>query len=377
MPQSRVSADTESRGQQTAPADTVPYPLHAIYFYLTEGCNLCCRHCWIEPPHEAKGRTYPVLDVGLFKLAIEQAKTLGLRSVKLTGGEPLLHPRIAEILEYLAGEDVNLVVETNGVLCTQELAQKIVACKNSFASVSLDGADAETHEWVRGVPGSFDAAVNGVKNLVAAGLKPQIIMSIMRRNSKQVESIVRLAESIGAASVKFNIIQPTARGEKIHESGEALSIAEMEEIAGWVETDLAQRTPIKLYFDHPPAFRPLGRVFSADGSGCLTCGIMGVLGVLADGSYALCGIGETIPELIFGHISTGPLKELWNNNPVLREIRQGMPHRIEGICSKCIMINICMGKCIAQNYYRTRNLWEPFWYCKEAEDAGIFPASRK
>ena len=377
VPQAQISSVIENRGQQTASTDNIVYPLHTIYFYLTEGCNLCCRHCWIEPPHEAKGRSYPVLDVGLLKLAVEQAKTLGLTSVKLTGGEPLLHPRIAEILEYLTAEDIRLVVETNGVLCTPELAQKVAACKNPFASVSLDGADAETHEWVRGVSGSFNAAVNGLKNLAAAGLKPQIIMSIMRRNRNQVEDLVRLAESIGAASVKFNIIQPTARGEKIHEAGEALSTAEMEELGQWVETDLAMRTPLKLYFDHPLAFRPLGRMFAAGGNGCSRCGILGILGVLASGSYALCGIGETVPELIFGHVSTGPLKEVWNNNPVLREIRQGLPDRLEGICRQCLMKNICLGSCIAQNYYRTRNLWAPFWYCNEAEHAGLFPTTRK
>ena len=97
-------------------------------------------------------------------------------------------------------------------------------------SVSLDGSDAETHEWVRGVEGSFKAAQNGVRNLVVAGLKPQIIMSIMRQNRDQMESVVRLAESLGAGSVKFNLIQPTARGEKMHDAGETMTIDELFEI---------------------------------------------------------------------------------------------------------------------------------------------------
>jgi MoaA/NifB/PqqE/SkfB family radical SAM enzyme len=49
-----------------------------------------------------------------------------------------------------------------------------------------------------------------MKSNVKAGLKPQIIMTIMRRNKDQMEAVVRMAESLKCGSVKFNIVQPTA-----------------------------------------------------------------------------------------------------------------------------------------------------------------------
>ena len=104
--------------------------------------------------------------------------------------------------------------------CSQEIAEKIVKCKRPFVSVSLDGTDAKTHEWVRGVKGSFEAALNGVRNLVKVGLQPQIIMSVMNTNKSQMEGIVRLAERENAESVKFNIVTPTARGEQMHDAGQ-------------------------------------------------------------------------------------------------------------------------------------------------------------
>ncbi|UCD90507.1 MAG: radical SAM protein, partial [Desulfobacterales bacterium] len=200
------------------------YPLSQLYFYLTEGCNLRCRHCWVAPKFQDQSHFYPVLSAKRFESIIEQGKSLGLSSVKLTGGEPLLHPAIDNILEYLKPQDIDLTIETNGVLCTTEIARKIRACKNPFVSVSLDGADAETHEWIRGVSGSFEAALEGIRNLVDAGIAPQIIMCIMKHNQDQVEPLVRLAETLGAESVKFNITQPTARGKKLHESRETLTI---------------------------------------------------------------------------------------------------------------------------------------------------------
>jgi SynChlorMet cassette radical SAM/SPASM protein ScmF len=352
------------------------YPLNQIYFYLTEGCNLRCRHCWIAPKFQTKDCSYPVLSVDLFKSIVEQGKPLGLSGVKLTGGEPLMHPQISDILDYMKSEGLNLTIETNGVLCTPEIAQQIAECNNHFVSVSLDGADAETHEWVRGIPGCFEAALDGVRHLVQAGMKPQIIMSVMRRNKDQMEPMVRLAESLGAESVKFNLIQPIARGENLHKSGDTLTIEELVDLGSWVENGLSSSTELRVVYDHPAAFRPLGNMFGEDGDGCSTCGILGILGVLADGSYALCGIGEHVPELVFGRAAENRLEEVWKRTDVLNELREGLAERLEGICGDCLMKNVCLGSCVAQNYYRSQHLWTPFWYCEEARKAGLFPETR-
>jgi SynChlorMet cassette radical SAM/SPASM protein ScmF len=352
------------------------YPLNQIYFYLTEGCNLRCRHCWIAPKYQSENDSYAALDLGLFKSIVEQAKPLGLTGVKLTGGEPLLHPQIKEMLEYIQTEDLSMTLETNGVLCTAELAEKMAACKEPFVSVSVDGADSWTHEWVRGVKGCFKAALRGIQNLAEVGLRPQVIMTIMRHNKEQMEAVVRLAERSGASSLKFNIVQPTARGEKLHNSGEALGIRELVDLGRWVETTLSDSSPLPLYFSHPAAFRPLGKMFCTNGDGCGVCGILGILGVLANNSYALCGIGETVPDLVFGHAGIDRLEDVWTNTPVLREIREKLPHRLEGICGHCLMKEICLGNCLAQNYYNNKSLWEPFWFCEEAQKLGLFPETR-
>ena len=352
-------------------------PLNALYFYLTEGCNLRCRHCWIEPPHQTARRKHPAIDPDLFRHILQQAKPLGLSSVKLTGGEPLMHPRIGEILSILREEKIRFSVETNGVLCTPELARVLARSGMYHVSVSLNGADADTHEWVRGVKGCFDKAIEGIRNIMEAGIRPQVIMSLMRQNVDQIEAVVRLSESLGASSVKFNIVQPTARGVKMHQAGETLSIGEIVRLGEWVENGLSSATRLPLHYSHPAAFRPLGKMYGREGSGCGICGIYGILGVLAGGSYALCGIGEHVPELIFGHASNDSLADVWQTNPVLLEIREGLPRTLGGICGECLMKRVCLGSCIAQNYYRSRNLWAPFWFCEEADKEGLFPESRK
>lgn len=352
------------------------FSLNQIYFYLTGDCNLRCRHCWISPGFSSDGRSRTFLDFDLFRGIIAQAKPLGLSGVKLTGGEPLIHPRILDVIRHVRDAQLALSVETNGVSCTPELAATIAQCRNTNVSVSLDGSDAQTHDWMRGVPGSFDAAVEGIGTLVGAGVRPQIIMSLVKRNRDQIEKVVSLAESLAVASVKFNIVQPTARGLGMRKAGETLTIEELVGLGHWVEHQLAHRTSVRLIFSHPPAFRPLRRVLGPDASGCQGCGILGIIGVLADGSYALCGIGRTVPELVFGTAAKDALEEVWRESTVLNEIRAGLPDRLTGVCRQCLLMPRCLGECLAQNYSRTRDLWAPYWYCEEAFRHGLFPSTR-
>ncbi len=350
------------------------YKLNQIYFYLTEGCNLACRHCWISPKYQTDGHTYPSLDLDIFRYILRQAKTMNVPAIKLTGGEPLIHPQIRDILNMIRNEGFSLTIETNGILVTSDIAEMLATFKGLFVSVSLDGVDPETYEWIRGVKGSFENALNGIRNLVKYGIHPQIIMTIMRYNKDQIEPMIRLAEALNAGSVKFNLLQPIARGEKMHELGETLDIEELIRLGEWVDNELSESTKLRVIYDYPIAFRPLSKIFGGKGSG--VCGIHGILGVLSDGSYALCGIGENVPELVFGDAKKDRLEDVWNNNTILQEIREGIPSKLEGICGDCLMKARCFGSCIAQNYYRYKKLWAPFWFCEQAEDKGLFPKSR-
>jgi len=356
------------------PAPECGYYLDQIYFYLTEGCNLRCRHCWIVPKYDAGNQRWPAIPFDLFRDIVEQGKPLGLRGVKLTGGEPLIHPDIDVILDYIAAAKLRLTIETNGLELTPERAAKIRQAKAPFVSISLDGADAETHEWVRGVEGCFEAALRGLRNCVDAGLRPQVIMSVMRRNAGQLEALAHLAAENGAASVKFNIVMPAARGRDLHKTGETLSIQELVELGLWIESFLVKTSPLKVIHSHPFAFKPLSAIYGNGDRG--RCGIFGIIGVLGNGKYALCGIGETVPELLFGDAREKKLAGVWNNNPVLNALRQGLPRDLKGICGDCLMKNQCLGSCIANNYYLNQDLLAPFWYCQEALEAGLFPASR-
>ena len=86
------------------PHTKLPYPLHSIYFYPTESCNLRCIHCWIHPVHAADKTAYDSqnrknITVETKERVVQDALPLGLGHIKFTGGEPFLNPYMFEYLE--------------------------------------------------------------------------------------------------------------------------------------------------------------------------------------------------------------------------------------------------------------------------------------
>ncbi len=180
--------------------------------------------------------------------AVIEAKPLGLCHAKLTGGEPLLHPRFVGIVDMLTAEGLQMNMETNGTLMTAELGRHLKEKTNvSFISISLDGADAKTHDRFRGVVGAYDAALRGLAHLTDAGYSNvQVIMSVHRGNLDQIDGLVRLVADRGAGSVKFNPVSFAGRGTTMHERGETLDYEERMALAAAVREELPET------FLHPP-----------------------------------------------------------------------------------------------------------------------------
>jgi len=355
-------------------SDPVP-PLADLYVYVTDRCNCSCKHCWIVPGvSSSKEKSSHFLSGQIFEAAVVEAKLLGLSAVKWTGGEPTIHPDFPGLLELQKKHQLAGRLETNGMEVTPALARLLFDSGVYHVSVSLDGSVPETHDAIRGVRGAYRRALTGVRNLVEAGFKPQLIMSPMAENVGELDGLLELVGQVGAGSVKLNIVQPTLRGEDIHSSGQMLSVTELLEINRRLEQELRPRYPFPIFFDVPMAFRPLNRILAGDG--CSLCGIKRILGLLADGSYALCGIGETLPELVFGKVGKGELAGIWKEHPVLLLLRNDLPGKLKGVCGHCLMKSACLGACVAQNYYRSKDLLGAFWFCELAAEEGLFPETR-
>jgi SynChlorMet cassette radical SAM/SPASM protein ScmF len=274
----------------------------------------------------------------------------------------------------LDDEGLAISIETNGTLIDHALAKFMKQREHiSFISVSLDGVDAETHEDLRGVRGSFEQAITGIRNLVKYGFRPQLICTLHKGNVSQMGAVIKLAGDLGCGSVKFNHVQQVGRGEQFADD-QGLAIAEIINCYQGIEKDLRNESEIPVHFDIPFAFYSIRKLLDDN---LATCAVRNILGLLAGGELSLCGIGVTVPELIYGYIASDSLRDVWCNSPGLVQLREQVPAKLEGTCAQCIHRDLCLGACVANNFHVTGRLNAPNQFCHIAGELGLFPESRK
>ncbi len=347
-----------------------PYPLTTLYLYLIDFCNLRCRHCWVSPLFSTTPPP-PKITFAELESALSEAKKLGLKLVKFTGGEPLLHPEFPKILRLASSLSVQLALETNGTLLDEGIVELLCAL-NVHVSVSLDGASPQTHDAFRGVHGCFEKTVTGIEKLVACGNPPLVIFSVYKGNLGELESIVRLCADLGVKSLKVNVIAPMGRAKGMARMGILLTPFEQWQLKREVEPQLSEKYGISIFVDLPCAFAPLSHLER----GYPRCPFLNLLSILADGSVTFCGFGYAHPQFIMGNIKTDSLTAIWHDHPLLHWARGELPMNLKGICGQCLFRTTCLGHCRALVLDLFGDLTAPDPYCQSLYESGLFPETR-
>src|SRR6204780_3467188 len=183
-----------------------------IFWELTKGCNLRCVHCRasateLSSPDDLSTRA--AMDI------IDQIAEVSSPILVLSGGEPLFRSDIFQLAPYGTDKGLRVALATNGTLVTKHVAQMIVDSGVRRVAISLDGADALTHDTFRGIPGAFDAAIAGFRNLKNLGMSVQINTTIARHNAHQLPQVLDLARSLGADALHTFLLVPVGCGVDI------------------------------------------------------------------------------------------------------------------------------------------------------------------
>lgn len=349
--------------------------LGSIYLNPTKYCNLACKHCWVSPPYSEKlSGESGELTIDEMIAIVKEARGLGMGGLKLTGGEPLLREGIERLLGFCSATGVTVWIETNGTLVTEKMAEAFVKYDVRDISVSLDSHIEERNDHLRGRKGAFRKAVCGIKNLVAAGMAPEVIISFYRENMEDFGTFLGYMAELGVRMVKINVISPVGRGAVLMKSGVVPSVKETLDFYREMRSRYTSFSG-DIVMDIPMAFKDLDEI---KGNRCGTCALRNILGVLSDGSVSICGIGFVDESMLFGNIRKDPslIKGIWETNPILKQIREEVPAKLEGVCGECVFRNACLGDCRAEVYHNTGSFTAPYWFCQEAYDAGLFPSTR-
>ncbi len=344
-----------------------------LLIYPTSRCNLRCRHCYFAPAFDEKpGRRSDEISYEQICRAVDDLLPFGLRTCKLSGGEPFLRDDLMDVCRYLDSKDVGIVIETNGTLVTKQHADTLARLrKRPFLSVSVDGAKAETHEALRGIDGCFDKALEGLDYLVRAGLNVQVIAAGYEGNKNELPRTMDMATARGAKSFKVCFIHATGRAKSLPRIAFDESLGIDQQLA-----EHARSTGIRYCSSVPVALKSVTHIMDSCAlSG--RCSIASTVALLSDGTITICGMGRYASDFRFGRLGEDDLATVWMTHPTLDLIRKGIPSRLGGICGRCILRSACLGYCRLENESVTLDdLFAPFTRCAEMDERGLFPKGR-
>ena len=377
-----------------------------VFWEVTKGCNLRCIHCRasateLSSPEDLNTRAA----LGIIDQIAEAANPI----LVLSGGEPLYRSDIFQLARYATDKGLRVALATNGTLVTKDVARMIVDSGVKRVSISLDGADALTHDTFRGIPGAFDAAVYGLRNLKSLGMSVQINMTIARHNARQLPQVLELAKALGADALHTFLLVPVGCGVDIA-AEQMVAPEEYEEMLNWfydqslaggielkatcaphyfrvvrqrrvAERKAAVAAPHVLAAADPASIGPTEMIMpgstgislkprgtrrpgghpgghpsdmNATTKGCLAG--TGVCFISHEGEVYPCGY---LP-VIAGDLRKEKFVDIWEKSAVFNQLRD--TGNLKGKCGCCEFRNICMG-CRARAFAATGDYLDEEPFC--------------
>ncbi|MGC8497705.1 MAG: radical SAM protein [Thermoplasmata archaeon] len=320
------------------------YSPHIVY-ELTGSCNLNCLHC-----HAAGGKKYPnELSTDNAKKALKSLATLkDFKILVFSGGEPLLREDIWEITGYARDLGFELLFATNATLVTKEVARKMARLKVLGAAVSLDSIKPEVHDKLRGVAGSWERAINGIKNIVAEKMFLQINVTANKTNIKEIPELIKFADNLGAHVIFLYTFVPVGRGE----DNKWLAL-DPDDFVNLVNDTIKLQsrvqaiiTPVALpwYFAYLVSKSKIPPSIAKEWiTGCGAA--KGMINIKPDGTAWPC----PFMPLDSGNVLNMSAKEIWNGT-IFRSIRDR--NNFSEPCKSCYYRDVC-GGCRVRAYIRT------------------------
>jgi len=342
---------------------TLAPPLRMVAWEITRGCNLSCLHCRAlsgEGPYPGEFTTEECLHL------VDDITSFSTPIVILTGGEPLLRSDVYRIAEYGTGKGLRMVLATNGTLLTEEKARRLLTAGIQRISISLDGADAESHDQFRGVNGSFEGGLRGIRYAKKVGLEFQVNTTITQHNLHQIPQILDLTVHLGAAAHHLFLLVPTGRGKELQD--QAISPHDYEEVLNWF---YEQRDQVSLHLKvtcAPHFYRILrqrarqeGKTITTKhyGLDAVTRGCMGGISfcfISSTGGVQPCGY----LELDCGNVRNASLESIWAQCTFFKDLRD--EDNYKGKCGYCEFRRVC-GGCRARAFATTGDYLAEEPYC--------------
>jgi len=321
--------------------------LDIVLLSITERCNYNCKHCRAVEYHTE-------ID---FKKACQIIKKIKrkTKAINLTGGEPLLYPKIIPLIKYIKKTTpLEVYMSTNAYFLTSQTAIQLKKAGLDGINISLDSTTPQKHDSFRGKKGAYEAAEKGIKIAVKTGLNCRIVSALGKFNYQEVNELIIKAVETGCSAISLGRIFPISRA--LLNSSELLNTNEVVRVLKeaykfllllYPFFDVYIQEPIDLYLS-----QQLLRQKFINSGGCSACRYS--IEIKTNGDIWPCPF---LPIKI-GNIYKNSIEDILKNSIAKSIINRNF----KGKCGVCNLKQIC-GGCRAWALFKKGDPIETDPYC--------------
>jgi len=339
-----------------------------VVWNATRRCNLKCVHCYAH----AKNRSFDnELTTQEGKILIDDLASFDVPVLLFSGGEPMVRKDLPELAAYAVGKGMRAVISTNGTMIAPETARVLKEIGLSYVGISLDGME-EINDRFRGVKGAFDAALEGIKNCQAAGIKVGLRFTINRFNVNEIPHIFYLLERMNIPRVCFYHLVYAGRGSKLVK--EDLSHAETRSVVDLImdrtrelhEKGISKEVlTVDNHADGPYLYMRLRKENPQRATEVLELLKMNEGNNSGRGIGCISWDGEVHADQFWRHYSFGnirkrPFSEIWTDtsNQLMKQLKEKKNH-VKGRCATCRWLDVCGGNFRVRAEAVIGDVWAP------------------
>lgn len=323
---------TPPRSAPTLPPVALDRQPIVVAWEVTRACPYRCAHCRADArPLPQPGQLDRQEALGL----VDRLEPFAGSILVLTGGDPLLHPDLEEIVSRARSRGLRVALTPAATpRVTEERLSSLQRAGVSQVALSVDGATAASHDGLRALPGSFARTLRILERVRGLGFPLQVNTTITRRNAGEIDAMADLVARSGAAVWSVFFLVPTGRGRRSDLLSPHGHERAWRRLAGmWGET------PFRIKVTAAPPFR---RVLAQTGRAPAAAAgqandAKGFMFISHDGEVCPSGF---LP-LSAGNVRHDSPVDIYRDAPLFRALRD--PERLLGRCGRCSYRTTCGG----------------------------------
>jgi Fe-coproporphyrin III synthase len=326
----------------TEDCNKISYLAAPIYVWwdITQQCNFSCKHCYSNAKKTVKDELTTSEVFGIIK----QLKEVQVGFVYILGGEPLIRPDFPLILDKFHEYGIPLMLNTNGWFMNEDWGRRIAESSVKHLRFSLDGSTAITHDDLRGVNGSYERVIEGIKICRKLNI-PKISCSftVTSKSIGEIRTTCELLVELGVDAVQFGPLAETGRAFAHPEL--TLSASDTHEVTRTIGECIKEYgRNIQIYSVDGTYDRPYTRLAK---KGLIRPDFMG-----CQSGRTCCCIdwsGNVLPCIMWRNPIAGSLRkisfqEIWDKSPLFSYLRRNRGNEYPE-CKECTYSDVCAREC--------------------------------